>query len=107
MLPAPVRQEQTSLEDLREDCPSDPETDVPEARHGRSSLGSQICPLLQVLEGYLVQDMLLAAQSPEELEVRFGSIGYDAARGRVEDVLYIVYKYIPFGTPLTLINNNT
>ena len=88
VLPAPARQEQTSLEDLREDCPSDPETDVPEARHGRSRLCSQICPLLQVLEGNLVQDMLLAAQSPEELEVRFGSIGNDAARGRVEDVLY-------------------
>ena len=49
VLPAPVRQEQTSLEDLRQDCPSDPETDVPEARHGLSSLCSQICPLLQIL----------------------------------------------------------
>ena len=90
VLPAPARQEQTSLEDLREDCPSDPETDVPEARHGLSSLCSQICPLLQILEGQLVQDMLLAAQSPEELEVRFGSIGDDAARGRAEEVLYTI-----------------
>ena len=99
VLPAPARQEQTSLEDLREDYPSDPETDVPEARHGLSSRCSQICPLLQILEGQLVQDMLLAAQSPEEVEVRFGAIGDDTARGRVEDVLYIVYKYTPFGTP--------
>ena len=98
VLPAPARQEQTSLEDLREDCPSDPETDVPEARHGLCSLCSQICPLLQIPEGQLVQDMLLAAQSPEEMEVRFGSIGDDAARGRVEDVLYIIYKYTSTGT---------
>ena len=92
VLPAPARQEQTSLEDLREDYPSDPETDVPEACHGLSSRCSQICPLLQILEGQLVQDMLLAAQSPEDMEVRFGSIGDDATRGRAEDVLYTKYS---------------
>ena len=87
VLASPMRQEHASLEDLDEDCPSDPLTDVSEILDGCNSLCSQLCPLLEILEGHLVQDMLFASQEPQEVEVRLGPIRDDADRSFPEELL--------------------
>ena len=84
VLAIPMRQEQASLEDLDEDCPSDPLTDVSEILDGCNSLCSQLCPLIEILERQLVQDMLFASQEPQEVEVSPGASADDAARCRLE-----------------------
>ena len=79
-----MRQEHASFEDLDEDCPSDPLTDVSEILDGCNSLWSQLCPLLEILHGQLVQDMLFASQEPQEVEVRLGPSADDGVWGRLE-----------------------
>ena len=82
----PVVEEEGVLEELAQDSSSDPLFEVPKICHGSTGLRPKL-PLLEVLDGQSVQQVLLALQELQEVEVRLGPSRDDAARSSPEELL--------------------
>ena len=74
------------MDELAEDSPPNPLIDVPEVRDGPPRLRGQIPSLLEVPDRQLVQDVLLALEEAQELEVRLRSVADDGRGASPEDL---------------------